>query len=58
MPHEIGIFVRSATELDRSQAAVEEAGLSFKILDEPTGGDRSGLCTLRRGISCRCRNGL
>lgn len=34
MPHEIGIFVRSAAELDRSQAAAEEAGLSFKILDE------------------------
>lgn len=34
MPHEIGIFVRSEAELDRGQAAVEEAGLSFKILDE------------------------
>lgn len=34
MPHEIGIFVRSAAELDRAQEAVEEAGLPFKVLDE------------------------
>ncbi len=34
MPHEIGVFVRSTAELERSRAAVEEAGLSFKILDE------------------------
>ena len=34
LPHEIGIFVRSAAELDRGRAAVEEAGLSFTILDK------------------------
>jgi superfamily I DNA/RNA helicase len=33
-PHELGVFVRSASELDRARAAVKEAGLAFKILDE------------------------
>jgi mRNA-degrading endonuclease RelE of RelBE toxin-antitoxin system len=34
MAHEIGVFVRSTAELNRAGAAVEEAGLSFVILDE------------------------
>lgn len=34
LPHEFGVFVRSARQLDRAQAAVKEAGLPFKILDE------------------------
>lgn len=34
MPHEIGVFVRSPAELDRSRAAVEAAGIPFKVLDE------------------------
>jgi mRNA-degrading endonuclease RelE of RelBE toxin-antitoxin system len=34
VPHEIGVFVRSAAELDRARTAVEGAGLSFKVLDE------------------------
>jgi len=34
MPHEIGVFVRSAAELDRSRAAVEATDLPFKVLDE------------------------
>ncbi len=33
-PHEFGVFVRSAAELDRARAAVQEAGIPFKILDE------------------------
>ena len=33
-PHEFGVFVRSAVQLDRARAAVKEAGLLFKILDE------------------------
>ena len=32
--HEFGVFVRSAAQLDRARAAVEEAGIAFKILDE------------------------
>jgi superfamily I DNA/RNA helicase len=33
-PHEMGVFVRSPAELDRARAAVENAGLPFKVLDE------------------------
>lgn len=41
VPHEMGVFVRSPAELARARAAVEDAGLRFKVLDEnvePTGG--------------------
>ena len=34
LPHEFGVFVRSAAQLDRARAAVKEAGIAFKILDE------------------------
>ena len=34
LAHEIGVFVRSDKELGRACAAVENAGLSFKILDQ------------------------
>jgi superfamily I DNA/RNA helicase len=34
LPHEFGVFVRSVAQLDRARAAVEEAGVAFKILDE------------------------
>lgn len=34
MPHEIGVFVRTAAEMSRCQAGVKKAGLPFKILDE------------------------
>ena len=34
LPHEFGVFVRSDAQLGRAQAAVEESGLAFKILDE------------------------
>lgn len=34
VPHEFGIFVRSRSQLDRAQAAVKEAGLPFKVLDD------------------------
>ena len=33
-PHEMGVFVRSPAELDRARAAVAQAGLPFKVLDE------------------------
>jgi mRNA-degrading endonuclease RelE of RelBE toxin-antitoxin system len=33
-PHEIGVFVRSAAELDRARAAVEKAKIPFKVLDD------------------------
>ena len=34
LPHEFGVFVRSAAQLERAQAAVKESGLPCKILDE------------------------
>ncbi len=34
LPHEFGIFVRSEAQLERARAAVKEAGMAFKILDE------------------------
>jgi mRNA-degrading endonuclease RelE of RelBE toxin-antitoxin system len=34
VPHEIGIFVRSASEMDRACAATKEVGVSFRVLDE------------------------
>src|SRR5207249_1189709 len=33
-PHEFGVFVRSAGQLDRARSAVDAAGVKFKILDE------------------------
>lgn len=33
-PHEFGVFVRSEAELPRARAAVEAAGIPFKVLDE------------------------
>ena len=34
LPHEFGVFVRSEAQMDRARAAVKEAGLAFKVLDE------------------------
>ncbi len=34
LPHEFGIFVRSSSQLARAEAAVKEAGLRLKVLDE------------------------
>jgi superfamily I DNA/RNA helicase len=34
LPHEIGVFVRSTAELDRACAAVKDAGIPFRILDD------------------------
>jgi len=34
LPHEFGVFVRSAAQLDRARAAVKGAGMAFKVLDE------------------------
>lgn len=34
LPHEMGVFVRSAAELQRARSAVQAAGLSFMVLDE------------------------
>ena len=34
LPHEIGVFVRSAAQLERARAAVNITGAAFKVLDE------------------------
>jgi superfamily I DNA/RNA helicase len=33
-PHEFGVFVRSANEIPRAEAAIKAAGLPYRILDE------------------------
>jgi superfamily I DNA/RNA helicase len=33
-PHEFGVFVRSAAQLDRARDAIQQAGMPFKILDD------------------------
>ena len=56
-PHEIAVFVRSVAELPRSRAAVEKAGLPFKVLDETvatTSGHVSiGTMHLAKGLEFR-----
>jgi mRNA-degrading endonuclease RelE of RelBE toxin-antitoxin system len=34
LPHEIGVFVRSAGQIERARSAVRDSGLAFKVLDE------------------------
>ena len=55
--HELGVFVRSAEQLDRARKAVAGAGLSFWVLDERggTGGDRVSISTmhLAKGLEFR-----
>lgn len=57
MPHEIGVFVRSNAELERARAAIERAGMDFKLLDEhveTTGGKISvGTMHLAKGLEFR-----
>ena len=57
MPHEIGVFVRSAAELERGRGAVEKAGLPSKVLDEKvetTSGHVSiGTMHLAKGLEFR-----
>jgi mRNA-degrading endonuclease RelE of RelBE toxin-antitoxin system len=57
VPHEFGVFVRSAGQLDRARAAVNEAGMPFKVLDEyveTTSGHVSiGTMHLAKGLEFR-----
>lgn len=56
-PHEIGVFVRSEAQLDRARAAVGQAGIPFKLLDEhveTTSGYASiGTMHLAKGLEFR-----
>jgi superfamily I DNA/RNA helicase len=55
--HEMGVFVRTAAELDRARTAVERAGLAFKALDEhvETSNDHVSVATmhLAKGLEFR-----
>lgn len=57
VPHELGVFVRSVAELDRARAAIKDAGLPFKILNEKvetTSGHVSiGTMHLAKGLEFR-----
>nr|NDU42897.1 hypothetical protein [Acidithiobacillus ferrianus] len=56
-PHEIGLFVRSNTEIDRARAATEAAALPFRVLDDQveTAVGYTSLCTmhLAKGLEFR-----
>ena len=56
-PHEMGLFVRSAAQIERAELTANNTGLSYKILDEhmeTTTGDLS-ICTmhLAKGLEFR-----
>ncbi|HYM05495.1 MAG TPA: 3'-5' exonuclease [Terriglobales bacterium] len=57
VPHEIGVFVRSAAELDRARAAVGDAKLPYKVLDDnvETASGRASISTmhLAKGLEFR-----
>jgi mRNA-degrading endonuclease RelE of RelBE toxin-antitoxin system/Rad3-related DNA helicase len=57
VPHEFGVFVRSDAELGRAKAAVDAAGLPYKILDEhvETTSGFVSICTmhLAKGLEFR-----
>jgi mRNA-degrading endonuclease RelE of RelBE toxin-antitoxin system len=57
VPHEIGVFVRSAAELGRARAAVEGAKLPYKVLDDnvDTTSGCASICTmhLAKGLEFR-----
>jgi len=56
-PHEMGVFVRCSAELDRARAAVENANLPCKILDEKieSASGHVSICTmhLAKGLEFR-----
>jgi hypothetical protein len=57
LPNEIGIFVRSAAEMNRAEDAINRAGLKAKILDEAVavtaGYASAGTMHLAKGLEFR-----
>jgi superfamily I DNA/RNA helicase len=57
VPHEIGVFVRSAAELARARAAVEAAKIPYKVLDDSveTTSGRASISTMHiaKGLEFR-----
>ena len=56
-PHEIGLFVRSAAEMERARAAAEKSQITYKVLDEnvETISGHASISTmhLAKGLECR-----
>ncbi len=56
-PHEIGVFVRSAAQLERAMRTVQRSGLPYKLLDETveTTSGQVSVCTmhLAKGLEFR-----
>lgn len=57
MPHELGVFVRSDSELERAKAAVATSGLTWTLLDERVSTQRGrvalGTMHLAKGLAFR-----
>ena len=58
VPHEIGVFVRSAAELARARAAVEGAKIPYRILDDSveTTSGRASISTMHLAKGLEFRN--
>ena len=57
LPHEFGIFVRSDAQIYRAEAAVKQAGINYKVLDQhvETSSGNASVCTmhLAKGLEFR-----
>ncbi len=57
-PHELGIFVRSAEQLDRAQSAMGASGVRYRVLDEnmdlSSGSAVVSTMHLAKGLEFRC----
>lgn len=56
-PHEVGVFVRSAAQIDRATGALQSAGLPYRVLDDhvETALGQASACTmhLAKGLEFR-----
>ena len=57
LPHEFGVFIRAAEQMDRAREALKAAGLAFKVLDDrvetTTGCGSLGTMHLAKGLEFR-----
>lgn len=58
LPHELGVFVRSADQIPRAEAALKAAGLRWRVLDDKvdTASGQASISTmhLAKGLEFRC----
>ena len=58
LPHELGVFVRSAEQIPRAEAALKMAGVDWRVLDDKvdTASGQASICTmhLAKGLEFRC----